>query len=123
MRSKLEMNQLTEEDWEEERKCEELKKQWLRDFSDIFKEDLGKEDRIDIDPIKIDLVENHADIHTFKPKTAVDVSPYMEAAAKKELACMLDAGMLEEIDYYTENLSRGFFVEKAGRSEVKARLR
>ena len=71
MRSKLEMNQLTEEDWEEERKCEELKKQWLRDFRDIFKEDLGKEDRIDIDPIKIDLVENHADIHTFHPKTAV----------------------------------------------------
>ena len=30
--------------------------------------------------------------------------------------------MLEEIDYYTENLSRGFFVEEPGRSEVKARL-
>ena len=26
MRSKLELNELTEEDWEEERKCEELKK-------------------------------------------------------------------------------------------------
>ena len=25
MRSKLEMNELTEDDWEEERKCEELK--------------------------------------------------------------------------------------------------
>ena len=94
MRSKLEMNELTEDDWEEERKCHELKKQWLGDFRDIFKEDLGKEDRIDIDPIKIDLVENHADIHTFKSKTAMDVSPYM-----------IDAGMLEEIDYYTENLS------------------
>ena len=101
MRSKLEMNQMGEEDWEEERKCEELKKQWLRDFSDIFKEDLTKEDRIDIEPIKIDLVENHAEIPTFKPKTAMDVSPYMEQAAKKELACMIDAGMLEEIDYYT----------------------
>ena len=44
-------------------------------------------------------------IHTFHPKTAVDVSPYMEAAAKKELARMLDAGMLEEIEHYTENLS------------------
>ena len=65
MRSKLEMNQLTEVDWEDERKCEELKKQWLRYFSDIFKEDLGKEDRIDIDPIKINLVENHAEIKTF----------------------------------------------------------
>ena len=48
MRTKLEMNEQTEDDWEEERKCEELKRQWLRDFSDIFKEDLGREDRIDI---------------------------------------------------------------------------
>ena len=82
------------------------KKQWLRDFADILKEYLAKEDRIDIDPIKIDLVDNHEEIHTSKPKTAMDVSPFMEAAAKKELARMIDAGMLEEIDYYTENLSR-----------------
>ena len=102
--------------------CEELNKHWLRDFSDIFKEDLTKEDRIDIEPIKIDLVENHAEISTLKPKTAMDVSPYMEQATKKELARIIDTGMLEEIDYYTENLSRGFFVEKFGKSEVKARL-
>ena len=44
MRSKLEMNQMKEEDWEEDRKCEKLRKQWLKDFSDIFKEDLTKED-------------------------------------------------------------------------------
>ena len=30
--------------------------------------------------------------------------------------------MLEEIDYYKEHLSRGFFVEKPGKSEVQARL-
>ena len=83
MRSKLDMNEQAEDDWEEERKCEELKRQWLRDFSDIFKEDLGHEDRINIEPIKIDLVDNHQEIHCFKPKTAIEVSPYMETAAKK----------------------------------------
>ena len=98
MRSKLDMNQMGKEDWEEERKCEELKRQWLKDFSDIFKEDLTKEDRLNIDPIKIDLVENHAEIPTFKPKVPMEVSPYMEQAAKKELARMVEAGMLEEID-------------------------
>ena len=30
--------------------------------------------------------------------------------------------MVEEIDYFTENLSRGFFVEKPGKTEVNARL-
>ena len=122
MRSKLEMTEMTEDDWEEEKKCQDLKKQWIREFSDVFKEDLGKEDRIDIEPIKIDLVDNHQDIHVFHPTTAVDISPYMEAAARKELARMLNAGMIEEIQGYTKNLSHGFFVEKPGRDEVKGRL-
>ena len=42
MRTTLKINQMEEDDWEEERKCEELKKKWLKDFSDIFKEDLTK---------------------------------------------------------------------------------
>ena len=108
MRTKLDMVEQTEEDWEEDRKCKELKHKWLCDFTDIFKEDLGCEDRIDIEPIRIDLVENHQEIPCFKPKTAIDVSSYMEAAAKKELARLIDAGMIEEIEHYTENLSLGF---------------
>ena len=35
---------------------------------------------------------------------------------------MLNAGMIEQIQGYTENLSRGFFVEKPGKETVKARL-
>ena len=41
-RTKLSFQELEEEDVEENRKCEELRKQWLRDFSDIFKETLKK---------------------------------------------------------------------------------
>ena len=36
------------------------------------------------------------------------------------MSCL--AGMLEEIDYFTEHLSRGFFAEKQGKTEVQARL-
>ena len=89
---------MTEDDWEDEKRCNDLKKQWLRDFPDVFKEDLEKEDRIDIAPIKIDLVSNHEDIHVFNPKTAVDVPAYMEEASRKELAIMLKAGMIEQIE-------------------------
>merc|ERR1712030_225078 len=46
----------------------------------------------------------------------------MEEAAMKELQRMLNAGMLEPISGYCENLSRGFFVEKPGKDSVKARL-
>ena len=73
----------------------------VRDFSDIFKETLTKEDRLDIPPIKFDLVEGHENIQTFKPKTPIEVLAYMEQAAKKELSRMVEAGIVEEIDYYT----------------------
>ena len=58
----------------------------------------------------------------FHPKTGVDVPAYMDEAARKELQRMLNAGMLEPIQGYTENLSRGFFVEKPSNETVKARL-
>ena len=47
------------------------------------------------------MVEGHENIQTFKPKTPIEVSPYMEQAAKKELSRMVEAGIVEEIDYYT----------------------
>ena len=46
----------------------------------------------------------------------------MDEAARKELQRMLNAGMLEPIQGYTENFSRGFFVEKTSKDPVKARL-
>ena len=52
LRSKLNFKKLEEEDYEEGKKCEELKKRWLRDYADIFKEVLTMEDRLNIPPIK-----------------------------------------------------------------------
>ena len=63
---------------------------------------------MNIPPIKIDFVEGHKRIDTFKPKTAMEVSPYLGPAAKRELSRMVEAGMLEEIDCWTEHLSRVF---------------
>ena len=104
LRSHLEMKEMSEEEWEDEKRCSDLKKAWLRDFPEVFKEDLGREDRINIEPIVIDLVDNHKDIHVFHPKTGVDVPAYMDEAARKEF------------QGYTENLSRGFFVRNPART-------
>ena len=53
---KIEMKEMSEEDWEDEEQCWKLKQAWLKDFPEVFKEDLGKEDRIDCEPIVVDLV-------------------------------------------------------------------
>ena len=46
LRSKLNFKKVEEEDFEEGKKCEDLKKRWLRDYADIFKEVLTREDRL-----------------------------------------------------------------------------
>ena len=84
LRSRIELKEMNEEEWEDEKRCQELKQVWLRDFPEVFKEDLGKEDRIDMDPVVIDLEPNHEEMQVFHPKLSVDVPAYMQKAAQKE---------------------------------------
>ena len=58
LRSRIEFKEVNEQDWEDERKCQQLKQAWLRDFPEVFKEDLGKEDRIDMEPVVVDFIQS-----------------------------------------------------------------
>ena len=110
LRSRIEFKEVNEQEWEEERKCQQLKQAWLRDFPEVFKEDLGKEDRIDMEPVVVDLIPDHKKIKVFHPKTSTEVPAYLQKAAEKELKRMLEGGLLEETNGYTEHVSRGFFL-------------
>ena len=50
LRTHLELKEMNEEEWEDERACNNLKKKWLRDYPDVFKEDLDINDRIQMEP-------------------------------------------------------------------------
>merc|ERR1712055_1075622 len=65
LRSQLSFQQENMKEDLDEDECEAMKQSWLKDFSQVFKEDLTIEDRINIDP-----VENHQDIPVFHPKAA-----------------------------------------------------
>ena len=84
----------------------------MEDFSEIFKEDLTIEDRIKMEPVKVQLVEGHEKIQTFHPKACNEIPAYLRSAADKELARTLAGGLLERVEEYSETVSRGFFVEK-----------
>ena len=77
-----------------------------------------------MEPVRVELVENHQDIPIPHPKAANDIPAYLRDAADKELARMLAGGLLEKVEEYTETVSRGFFVEKKTLpgEEVKVRL-
>merc|ERR1712030_157309 len=61
----------------EEEECEAMRQSWMKDFSQVFKEDLTIEDRIDMDPVKVKLVENHEEIKLFHPKTSNEIPASM----------------------------------------------
>ena len=89
-----------------------MKQSWLTDFSDVFKEDLSQEDRINTEPVKATLIPNHEEIELFHPKVANEVPAYVQQAAEKEIRRMLDGGLLEEVTGHSKHVSRGLFVTK-----------
>ena len=90
----------------------------------MFKEDLSKDDRIDMDPVVVDLIPDHEQVEVFHPKASNEVPAYLKTAAEKELKRMLEGGLLEEAPGFSKHVSRGFFVEKhtAPGEPVKVRL-
>ena len=77
-----------------------------------------------MDPVKVQLVEDHESIEIFHPKACNEIPAYLKEAADKELARMLEGGLLEPVHEYSPTVSRGFFVEKktAPGEEVRVRL-
>merc|ERR1711867_223859 len=112
LRTQLSFPQENLEEDKEEEKCEELRQAWLEDYQEVFKEDVTIDDRIEMETVRVGLVENHEDIPIPHPKAANDIPAYLREAADRELARMLAGGLIEKVEEYTETVSRGFFVEK-----------
>ena len=53
---------MNEKPIDEEQDVEKLRKKLLRKYSAVFKRDLGKEYRIIIDPVKIELIDESRDM-------------------------------------------------------------
>ena len=68
LRSHLELKEMNKEEWEDEKACIELREKGIADYDDVFKEDLDENDRIQMEPVVVDLVENHQEIETYHPK-------------------------------------------------------
>ena len=60
IRTALKFNNI--EPIDEDIEIEKLRKILLRKYAFVFKRDLGKEDRVDMDPVKINLINSSADM-------------------------------------------------------------
>ena len=85
LRTHLEMKEMNEEEWEDERACNNLKKKWLRDYPGVFKEDLDINDRIEMEPVEVDLVENHQDSSDADAEAEAEADLFQWKRTRKQL--------------------------------------
>ena len=63
MRTSMKFHAVDEDTVDIDRDLAKIKARLLRKYHMVFKDDLDKNDRLDIDPIRLELVDNYEDIH------------------------------------------------------------
>ena len=89
---------------------EKIRKKLLRKFASVFKRDLGKEDRIHMDPVKVELIDESRTMGNCMIPT--EMPRHLQDAAAEELARLLKGGCLEPAPHPTSTCSTAFFVQK-----------
>ena len=121
---KFPRSQEEQSDIDNNNQMHELKKQLLNEFSDVFKKDLEKHDRIKMKPVKIETIPNAKAIRPHNAYTPIETPIHMQNAANAELSRIMQAGQLEECHHATDWCARGFFVTKPSSTvdSIKVRL-
>ena len=57
IRSSLKFHKVNEENVYEDLDVEKIRKKLMRKYASVFKKDLGKEDRVRMDPVKVELID------------------------------------------------------------------
>ena len=83
----------------------------LKKYHMVFKDELDKNDHLDIEPLKLELIDNYDDVPPTNHMTPFATPRHLQEAANKELSKLLAAGVLEKVEHPTEWCSRGFFVQ------------
>ena len=86
-------------------KLASMRKNLLKELSDVFKEDLCKDDFITEKEIKIE-VKDDADIKPLNVMTPTSIPVHLLKAADLELKKCLAAGVLEPVEHSTQWCSR-----------------
>ena len=76
----------------------------------VFNDELDKNDRHKVDPIKHELVDHYEDIIPTNHMIPFPTPHHLQGTADKELDKLLKAGVLEPVEHTTDLWSRGFVV-------------
>ena len=95
-RSQMKFSEMDDQDFDSSKQMDSIKRRLLKEYEDVFKTQLSREDRIKIDPVVIETVDNYNSFKPINHMTPIECPLHLQSAAKKELKKMMDAGFLEE---------------------------
>ena len=94
-RTSIKFNQVPEEKFDEDHEIEvytNLRKKLIKQFSDIFKEDIDPSDPLNIPQVKISLKPGHEKMPKYNARVPISTPRYLEKAASNELGRILKSG-------------------------------
>ena len=100
--------------------CQILRKDMLKKHAGIFKDKIGKMDRVNIPPVKLQL-DKTKDIPPTNVGKAFDVPYHLRRPARKEFREMVDAGIVVPNDEPSDWRSQAFPRMKPGSGPPKCR--
>ena len=122
----MSLSQITEEEFEQDHELKmyaHLRNKLIKQFADVFKEDLGPENRLDVPPVRITLKPGHEDVPLYNARVPIATPRYLEKAADLELSRILKSGVLEDVTWPTRSACRAFFVQKPGSPDSDPEVR
>ena len=78
---------------QKDQKCTDLRNKILKDHHDIFKDQLGPEDRVNIAPVHLE-VDHTRNISPVKAMKPFDIPFHLRKPATKEFNAMLKSGVI-----------------------------
>ena len=121
IRTSLQFHKHDEDSIDEDLDVEKIRKKLMRKYASVFKRDLGKEDRVRMDPVKVELIDENKDMGNVMVPS--ETPRHLQKAADIELQRLLNAGCLEPVNHPTRTCSRAFFIMKNKKDgTIEARL-
>ena len=100
-----------ENDEKNKRIAEEIRKKYLKKYSDIFKEKLEKGDKVKCPPVQIETTKESG-VKPINCRTPVPVLAHYRKSADKQIRDFLQAGIIKRCHHHTPWLSRGLVIGK-----------
>ena len=102
MRTSIKFHAVDEDTVDINRELAKIRARLLRKYNMVFIDNLDRNDRLDVNPMKLVLVDNYEDISPTNHMIPFPTPRHLQAAADKELNKLLAAGVLEKVEHPTE---------------------